>query len=179
MPFRRKNHKKHTTHNSNPHRQRRQHLLHPRRRRRPQALHHILIKHRHRSKHQHRHHRVREVNKLELIPRRHLRRQRRRSVDNPEPLESGEAVAEAPLLVLDAVREAQQEARERAEAEERNRHGPGGGVAVALVGEYRRQELEAEGRAGGQEVGEARGALKRLADGLLDEVSVYFRYAFA
>lgn len=169
-----KSHKKHTAHDSDPHRQRRQQLLGPLGRRRPQAADHIVVEQGDRREYENRDERVGEVDELELVLGGDLRRQRGGSVDNPEALEGGEAVADGPLLVLDAVGEAEQQARECAERHERRRHGSPDGVAVALVGEYGREELEAEGGAGGEEVGQAGGAVECLADGVLDQVSVYF-----
>lgn len=50
---------------------------------------------------------------------------------------------------------------------------------VSLDDDRNSHHLEAEGRAGWEEVGKASCASECLADGLLDEVSVYFRHAFA
>lgn len=78
-------------------------------------------------------------------------------IKQPQPLEGGDAVEDPPVGGLEAVREAEEEAGEGEEEKEDERQGPGDGVAGAVVGEDRRQELEGQERAGGEEVGEVGG----------------------
>lgn len=63
-------------------------------------------------------------------------------IEQPQPLECSDSVEDSPLGTLEAVREAAEEAGGGQEEEEDRRQWPGGGVADAVVGEDRRQELE-------------------------------------
>ena len=75
-------------------------------------------------------------------------------IEQPQPLEGRDAVEDAPVGGLEAVGEAEEEAGEGEEEEEDHRQWPRGGVADAVVGEDRRQELERQERAGREEVSE-------------------------
>lgn len=73
-------------------------------------------------------------------------------VEQPQPLEGGDPVQHPPVRRLQAVREAKQEARHGQQRQQDQRQRPRHGVAGAVVGEHRRQQLEGQQRAGREEV---------------------------
>jgi|UniRef100_A0A804R403 hypothetical protein len=122
----------------------------------------IPVEHGHGHEHDDRQERVEEVDELDpFLGGLHWRR-RRRAVDDPQPAASGHRVPHGPLGVMEAVGEAEEEARRGAEPHKPGRHDAVHVVAFATVGEHRRQHLEREHRAGGEVLGQLGGAPERL-----------------
>lgn len=89
---------------------------------------------------------------------------RRGAVDDPEAPEGGDGVPYLAGGVAEAVGEAEEEAGEAAEGDEAGGHGAVGVVALPLVGEHRRQDLERQHGARRQVLREIRRALQRQPD---------------
>lgn len=162
--------KEQATQNPNAHRHRHQQLLHLLRRRRAEAPHDILIERRHRREHQQRRQRVKKIDSLKPVILRLLDRDHRagRAVDDPQPPESGNAVADLPPGVAEAVGEAEEEAGGGAAGEEAERGRlADAAAALTLVGERRRQNLERQDRPRREEVRQMSRPFESLSHRLL------------
>lgn len=94
-------------------------------------------------------------------------RRRRVAVDDEEAARGGEAVADvAGRGVVEAVGEGEEEGGEGAGEEEGGGHGAvRRGRAAAVVGEHGGEDVEGEGGAGGEEVGQVSRVLVHLLQG--------------
>lgn len=124
-------------------------------------------------------HGVEEVDEPEAVGRGHVRRRRRGAVDDPQAGARGHHVPHRPFPVVEAVREAEEEARRGAEPHQPRRHDAVDVLALAAVGEHRGQHLEDEHRARGQVLGELRRAPERPRDGPLQPRCLVVRAAIA
>lgn len=168
VPPRRNKDKYQATHRPHRHRQRRQHLQRGLRWRRVEATDHVLIEHRHRREDQNREESMHEVDELDPVLRRLLRREAAGAIDDPEAAEGGDAVPYLTPPVPEAVGEAHREARGSAEGED----GGGGaladeGPAFPFMGDDRRKELERQNGAGRKEIREVRRSLESFPHNLL------------
>lgn len=101
---------------ANPHRQHHQKLLCLLRRLRTETLYHILIKQSHRGENQYRSQCMEEINKLQPVLGRLLGGKDYRTIDDPQAVEGGQAIADLASVVPDAVGEAEKERDEAARA---------------------------------------------------------------
>lgn len=157
----------HAGHEPHRHRHRRHGAVHVGRRNRAEAGYHMGVGYGDGREDEQRHEGVHEVDGLETVAGGEAGRQRRVAVDDEEAARGGEAVADmAGRGVVEAVGEGEEEGGEGAGEEEGGGHGAvGRGRAAAAVGEHGGEDVEGEGGAGGEEVGQVGRVLVHLLHG--------------
>lgn len=169
MAITRESNKQHTGNDPNPHRQHCEDLRRLLRWRWIEAPHYILIKQSHCCKNQHRQKGVDKIKHGQSKVRCFFGREQLRTircVDDPQPLSGGKPVMDIPICIPEAICKWRKKTGHTAEGDEACCHVLAGGVALTLVGEDGREELECEHGPCGEEVGQMGCALECLVDDL-------------